>query len=196
MGGERFGVRRRLAGEGAMNELAGVSVQGRVSDAAVELEREFERRLADLSALAFRVAYGVLRRREDAEDVAQEALARAYRSLGKLRDPERFRSWLVRVSWRLALDHRRAGKRRERRELAAAEMAPVPDAEAIAAANEFRGRLWSAIDELPEKLRLVVVLAGIEGHDMRAVAALLDLPEGTVKSRLHLARKRLAARLR
>lgn len=179
-----------------MNELAGISVPVCVSDAAGDRQLEFERRLADSSALAFRVAYSVLRRREDAEDVAQEALARAYQSLGKLRDSERFRAWLVRVCWRLALDHRRAGKRRERRELAVVEMAPAPDAEAIAVAGEFRQRLWTAIDELPEKLRVVVVLAAIEGHDTRAVAALLDLPEGTVKSRLHVARKRLAARLR
>jgi RNA polymerase sigma-70 factor (ECF subfamily) len=55
--------------------------------------------------------------------------------------------------------------------------------------------LWQAIDDLPEKLRLVIVLAGIEGHDMHEVAALLDVPEGTVKSRLFLARKQLRERL-
>jgi len=51
--------------------------------------------------------------------------------------------------------------------------------------------LWNAIDGLSEKLRVVVVLAGIEGHDIREVAALLELPEGTVKSRLFLARQQL-----
>ena len=55
--------------------------------------------------------------------------------------------------------------------------------------------LWAAIEALPEKLRLVVVLAGIEGHDMHEVSALLDVPEGTVKSRLFLARKQLKERL-
>ena len=180
-----------------MNEMAGISIKGFVSRAdSVDFEREFELRLADSGALAFRVAYGVLRQREDAEDVAQEALARAYRHLSRLRDRRRFRSWLVRISWRLALDHRRAGKRRERREQTAADPPPAPDAEEVAAANEFRARLWRAIDALPEKLRVVVVLAGIEGYDLREVAALLELPDGTVKSRLHLARKRLAAMLR
>ena len=52
------------------------------------------------------------------------------------------------------------------------------------------------MDELPEKLRIVVVLAGVEGYDTREVAALLGLPEGTVKSRLYAARKQLAERLR
>src|SRR5450432_4103574 len=58
--------------------------------------REFEARLADCGPLAFRIARGVLRNNADAEDVAQEALLRAYRRFHKLRDPQRFRSWLVR----------------------------------------------------------------------------------------------------
>lgn len=158
------------------------------------VDAEFERGLADSAALAFRVAYGVLRQRQDAEDVAQEALARAHQRLATLRDRDRFRAWLVRISWRLALDHRRSERRRERRELAA--LAPAaPSVEEIAAANEFRERVWRAIDALPEKLRVAIVLASIEGHDVAEVASLLDLPPGTVKSRLHHARRRLAETL-
>jgi RNA polymerase sigma-70 factor (ECF subfamily) len=74
---------------------------------------------------------------------------------------------------------------------------PVParDAEDLAAASQLRERLFAAIDALPEKLRLIVVLAGIRGHDTREVAALFGLPEGTVKSRLHVARRRLQEQL-
>lgn len=180
-----------------MHETAGASIDRRVTPGGVrDLEVEFEARLADSGRLAFRVAYGVLRHREDAEDVAQEALARAYRKLDTLREPERFRSWLVRICWRLALDRRRATKRRERREQAIARPSPEPTAESMAAANEFRDRLWQAIDALPEKLRVVLVLAGIEGYDVGEVAALLEVPPGTVKSRLFLARRSLAERLR
>jgi RNA polymerase sigma-70 factor (ECF subfamily) len=161
-----------------------------------DLEDEFAQRLADSGSLAFRVAYSVLRQREDAEDVAQDALARAYRDLGKLRDRDRFRSWLVRICWRLALRHRRAAKRRERREQAAVDVAPPQSVEEMAQKNEFRQRLWCAIDSLPQKLRVVVVLAAMEGHGVGEVAGLLDLPPGTVKSRLHLARRRLAEALR
>ena len=57
--------------------------------------------------------------------------------------------------------------------------------------KERAAKLWAAIDALPEKLRIAIVLSGIEEHDTREVAALLDLPEGTVKSRLFLARQRL-----
>ena len=57
-------------------------------------------------------------------------------------------------------------------------------------------QLWAAIDALPEKLRVTIVLASIEGHDVREVSALLGIPEGTVKSRLFLARQQLKGLLR
>src|SRR5215510_582822 len=90
---------------------------GSLVTADLELEREFELRLADSSRLAFRVAFSVLRQREDAEDVAQEAFAKAYRSFSQLRDRTRFRAWLVRMTWRMALDRQRANRRRAVREL-------------------------------------------------------------------------------
>src|SRR5262245_25387549 len=159
-----------------------------------DLERDFEARLVESSTLAFRVAFGVLRHREDAEDVAQEAFAKAYRSFRQLRDRDRFRQWLVRMTWRMALDRYRADRRRTAREQKVEVDAEPTTADSVVA-RERAARLWLAIDELPEKLRLVVVLAGIEGHDMKEVAALLDVPEGTVKSRLFVARKQLRERL-
>jgi RNA polymerase sigma-70 factor (ECF subfamily) len=158
------------------------------------LAQEFEGRLRDSGTLAFRVAFAVLRHREDAEDVAQESIARAYRSFSQLRNRERFRAWLVRMTWRMALDRRRGDRRRLEREQIAVPEGP-PSAEALALERQRAAGLWNAIDTLPEKLRLVVVLSGIEGHDTREVAALLRIPEGTVRSRLFLARKSLAEKL-
>ena len=163
-------------------------------------EREFEERLRESAPLAFRVAYGVLRQRQDAEDVAQDALVKAYARFGQLRDRDRFRAWLVRTTWRSAIDRWRSDRRRTTREQVA--LASGPDwtgdrsAEEVAAESERSARLWQAIEALPEKLRLVIVLAAVEGHDIRDVARLLELPEGTVKSRLFLARKSLAESLR
>jgi len=158
-----------------------------VTAAPDELAREFEVRLIESSTLAFRVAYGVLRHREDAEDVAQDAFAKAYRSFRQLRDREKFRAWIVRMTWRMALDRQRSNRRRVTREqVVAIEPTSNPHV-----ANERAAQLWQAIDQLPEKLRMVVVLAGIEGHDMREVSALLDVPEGTVKSRLFKARQQM-----
>ena len=155
---------------------------------------EFEARLRDSGTLAFRVAYGVLRHREDAEDVAQDAFAKAFRNFGQLRDRDRFRAWLVRTAWRLAIDRRRAEMRRAvREETVVAES--EASTEQVASARERAAHLWAAIDTLPEKLRVVIVLSGIEGHDTRQVGALLGIPEGTVRSRLFTARRALAERL-
>ncbi|HEY3162433.1 MAG TPA: sigma-70 family RNA polymerase sigma factor [Vicinamibacterales bacterium] len=159
-----------------------------------ELEREFDARLVESGRLAFRVAFSVLRHREDAEDVAQEAFARAHRHFKQLRDPDRFTSWLVRVVWRLALDRRRGERRRSLREAEHERVRQSVAADAVAA-DERAEMLWKAIDSLPDKLRRVVVLASIEGHDVGAVARLLGIPQGTVKSRLFLARQRIKDQL-
>ena len=159
-------------------------------EAEADLERQFEAAVTDSLALVFRVAYGVLRNKSEAEDVSQEAFAKAHRSVRQLRDREAFRAWLVRITWRLAINRQRSNRRRAARELTAqsqAESVTTTDPLAL----ERAAHLWAAIDALPAKLRIVTVLAAIEGHDLREVAALLALPVGTVKSRLFLARQRL-----
>jgi RNA polymerase sigma-70 factor, ECF subfamily len=161
-----------------------------------DLEREFEQRLRESSDLAVRVAYGVVRQRQDAEEIAQEAFVKAYRSFSSLRDRSAFRSWLFRMTWRLAIDRWRSDRRRIAREQTSWTGATDATAESVASANQRAARLWSAIDELPEKLRQTIVLSAIQGYDVREVASLLGLPEGTVKSRLYLARKALAKRLK
>jgi RNA polymerase sigma-70 factor, ECF subfamily len=174
-----------------MNELAG-RLEGDLLSVGQDDAREFEALLTDSSALAVRVAYGVVRNKQDAEDVAQEAFARAYRNFATLRDRERFRAWLVRMTWRLAIDHVRARKRRQTRDDAAMAVTPqAGDFEADTAARERTARLWQAIDDLPERLRVVVVLASIEGHGLNEVAGLLGVAEGTVKSRMFEARQKL-----
>ncbi len=156
-----------------------------------DLAREFETRLVESSTLAFRVAFGVLRQRQDAEDVAQEAFTRAHGRFRQLRDRDRFRAWLVRMTWRLAINRRRSDQRRASRESILLDPAVASSGEEALAASERARQLWQAVDALPPKLRIAIVLAGIQGHDLLDVARLLGLPEGTVKSRLFLARKRL-----
>jgi len=68
--------------------------------------------------------------------------------------------------------------------------------EDLALSREVEDRIWAEVDRLPEKLRMVVVMAAIEGHDMAEVSRLLEVPVGTVKSRLFHARRALAERLR
>src|SRR6187399_1501074 len=110
-----------------------------------ELEREFEVRLVESSTLAFRVAYGVLRHRQDAEDVAQEALARAHQRFQQLRDRERFRGWLVRLTWRMAIDRRRSDQRRVARETTHAREQPVTTRPDESPGPDRVTALWQAI---------------------------------------------------
>jgi len=156
-----------------------------------ELDREFEARLGESSTLAFRVAFAVLRHRQDAEDVAQEAFVKAYRRFHQLRDRDRFRAWLVRMTWRLAIDRQRQDRRRLARERSDPAGPWSPNVADEVMERDRAVRLWQAIDALPQKLRVVIVLANIQEHDLGATARLLNLPEGTVKSRLFLARRKL-----
>jgi len=164
--------------------------------AQAALRREFEERLAECGPLAYRIARGVLRNNADAEDVAQEALLRAYRRFEGLRDRGRFRAWLVRIAFRLAIDRVRSSKRRQVRETLWSETSSRPSTEDLAATSEFQAYLDRAMDELPDKHRLVLLLGAIEGHSLEEVAEMLSLPVGTVKSRLFFARKQLAEKLR
>jgi RNA polymerase sigma-70 factor (ECF subfamily) len=177
-----------------MNEAAG-HLPGLLVSLDATLEREFEAAVRDSATLAVRVAFGVLRRREDAEEVAQEAFTRASRKFRDLRAPEQFRAWIVRVTWRLAIDRWRSERRRESRERHAGHDVTPRTVEDDALAAERSALLWRAVDALPEKLRAVIILAALQGHDVREVAQLLGIPEGTVKSRLFLARAALAERL-
>ena len=166
---------------------------------AADARREFEERLAACGPLAFRVARGVLRNTADAEDVAQEALLRAYKSFHRLRDRNRFSGWLVRISFRLALDRLRSAKRRERRDAVWSQPAHLPPpatAEDVAASSQFQGHLESALEELPEKLRLVLLLSAMDGYTIEEIAGMIGVPLGTVKSRIFIARKKLAEKLR
>jgi RNA polymerase sigma-70 factor, ECF subfamily len=195
----------RLASKAFMQEL--VLIQpGRTAESELLREaaeaarrREFEERLAECGPLAFRVACGVLRNSHDAEDVAQDALLRAYRRFDRLRDPTRFRAWLVRITFRLALDRVRSTKRREVRETqwSQPDRRPAPPTvEDLAVSGQFQAHLERALDELPEKIRLVLLLAAMQGHTLEEVAATLNLPLGTVKSRLFFGKKKLAEKLR
>lgn len=160
------------------------------------LRREFEDRLTDSSALAFRVARGVLRNDADAEDVAQEALLRAFERFHRLRDRTKFRGWLVRISFRLALDRARSAKRRGVREADWLREQERLQATPPERAQDLQPHLERAMEELPKKLRLALLLSAMQGHTLEEVAVLLAIPIGTVKSRVFFARKQLAEKLR
>jgi RNA polymerase sigma-70 factor (ECF subfamily) len=186
------GHMRRAATEGAMG----------ARDACLNAEElsEFERRLRECHRIVFQVAYGVLRDRSDAEEIAQDAFLRAFQRFASLRDVERFRCWVARAAFRMALNRRRTISRAMRRDRLWLEERPQTsnaeqDAEEDAIGREFEMQLRGAIDRLPEKLREVVLLSAVEELETREIAAILEIPEGTVRSRKHVARRQLLEEL-
>jgi RNA polymerase sigma-70 factor (ECF subfamily) len=158
---------------------------------------DFERLMRESYRLVYQVAYSVLGNAADAEEVAQDTFLSAYRKFDSLRDANKFRPWVARASWRLALNYRRGATRAMGRDgawvasacLASQGASETPETQA--SEREFEVRLRALVDLLPEKLKAVVLLIGVEEMDVRTVAGILGIPEGTVRSRLHLARRQL-----
>lgn len=144
----------------------------------------------------------------EAEDVAQETFVRAYRSLGRFRGASSFHTWLYRIASNLAIDVARKRKRQDGaaysldapievgddeygREIADESNAP----EDISEQHEVQQIVRRAMGELPEKLRDVIVLYELQGESYEDIAESLDVPLGTVKSRLFNARGQLKEKL-
>jgi RNA polymerase sigma-70 factor, ECF subfamily len=177
------------------------SLQGMASEEGARAIRreDLDRLLSASAALAYRVAMSVVRNSSEAEDIAQDALVRAFQKFQHVRDVNRFRGWLVKVTFRLALDRRKSTRRREEREIrwSRPELRPPElSVEEMVASKQFEERLARALEELPKRMRLVVILAAMEGYTMAEVAEILHVSTGTVKSRLFKARKCLAEKLR
>jgi len=153
----------------------------------------FGERIAENQRRVFQIALSVLGNAADAEDVAQEAFLRAYQRFDSLREPEKFRAWVNRIVFRLALNRKRGYCRRLARDTAwqSAETATMVDGAKSAEQQVMLGRLRLEIEQLPEKLRSVLLLSLVEEMDATDVGAVLGIPAGTVRSRLHTARKRL-----
>ena len=128
------------------------------------------------------------------EDVLQEAYLRAFRARGRFRvEAGSFRSWLYRIVYRCCLDELRRTRRRPLPWASALEALPAPAAEPALAA---RDELWRALGELSGEERACVVLVDGLGFDYESAAAILDVPRGTVASRLSRARPLLRRALR
>jgi len=158
---------------------------------------EFADRVAESQRRIFQIAYSVLANPADAEEVAQEVFLKAYRKSHVLRDVEKFRAWVSRMAFRLALNRQRARRRQLARDTAwyASNPDPILDGARSAEQQVSLNRLRNEIDNLPEKLRAVLLLSVVEDMDSSEVASILKIPVGTVRSRLHVARKRLLGAL-
>lgn len=136
---------------------------------------------------------------DDARDVVQEAYLRAYRSIGRFRGEARFTTWMYRITVNCASTQ--MGRRRRHRhdelveDLVVVDTRPDLDPEAQADASDLRARVGGALDQLPPKLRAVVVLRDVYDLPHEAIAAELGISESAAKVRLHRARKKLKEQL-
>ena len=143
---------------------------------------------------AFRAAYLIVRDEAEAQDVAQEAFVRAYRSLARFDVGQPFRPWLLRIVTNLAINSRRSAGRREAMSKRYEQHAPRGAAESpeqAAMAAERAQRVWEAVGalELPDQALLYLRYFLDASEEETAVA--LAKPVGTVKSRLHRALRKL-----
>jgi RNA polymerase sigma-70 factor (ECF subfamily) len=152
----------------------------------------FEQLMRENERVVFQIAFGVLGNASEAQDVTQDAFVQAYAKLASLREPGRFRAWVCTIGRRMALNRLRGNVRAlEREALATKQPAREIDVSAVVEEREFVARVRREIDRLPEKLRAVILLSAVDGLQPTEVAAVLGIPPGTVRSRLHLARKQL-----
>ena len=160
---------------------------------AGEGEDGFGARVAENQRRVFHIAFGILGNRADAEDLAQEVFLRAYQKSSSLREAGSFRAWVNRIAFRLALNRQREIRRRLVRDDTwhAAGFGDTVDESENAEQRLLVARLRNEIAALPQKLRQALQLSIVEDMDAGDVGLVLGIPAGTVRSRLHAARKLL-----
>lgn len=137
--------------------------------------------------------------REEAEDLTQEIFLRLHQNLRQYRGDCPLASWALRLSRNLCIDHYRR-TRQERRSVWLSDeiLAHMPGGDDVQAGAQWREEIeavHTALREMPEDLAEVVLLRDLQGWSLEEVSSSLDLPLGTVKSRLHRARLEVAERV-
>jgi RNA polymerase sigma-70 factor (ECF subfamily) len=180
---------------------------GPVEQSDLELVRRAqrnERGAFDLLVLKYqhkvvKLVARLLRDPTEAEDVAQEAFVKAYRALGSFRGDSAFYTWLYRIAVNTARNAIASKQRRPldyEAELSESEQSNLASRlrhtdtpEATALSEEIRVTVNDAIEQLPEDLRTAIVLREVEGLSYEEIAAAMDCPVGTVRSRIFRARE-------
>lgn len=184
----------------AVAEMSDLVYAARLGD-----DLAFSHLVEQYQAAAHRLAQQILRTEEAASDAVQDALIKVHRALPRFQDGN-FRSWLLRIVTNTCYDYLRSQRRRaavsldQLTEETGVEFqlpgaAEQENPETVIAQQESMQFLLRAIEELPEWHRNVVLLVDVHGYDYAEAADLLNLPLGTVKSRLSRARAALRDKL-
>lgn len=162
----------------------------------------FETLIKQHQVVAYNVALRILGNPEDAQDAAQEALIKVFKGIGSFKVEAQFSTWLYRIVVNTCNDYLRKAKRQSHysldQQIETQEGAmtrevidPGLTPDQIYEGNILKQKVHSAIQALPEQQRTVVVLRDIEGMSYEVIASMLDLPVGTVKSRINRGREAL-----
>lgn len=171
----------------------------------VEARSEFETLLEPLLDPLFATAMRLTRSRADAEDVLQESVMRAWQGFDRFRKDTNFKAWIFKILTNTFISSKRAEKSRPRASVAVEDGAlPAPESEPA-----FEGIEWDrvyaslvdddvkrALDDLPDEFRLPLLLSSMGELSYKEMAAALDVPIGTIMSRLFRGRARIRAALR
>lgn len=174
------------------HELAALVERARQGEVAA-----FERLIGSYQSKVYAFAFAFTGSPDVAQDLAQEALVKVYRSLGSFRFQSAFSTWLYSIVKNAYLDAVKSRAGRERAleepltEREVAELRDAADAEERLLAKESRRALMRALREVPAAYRTVVVLADVQGLGYEEIAGALGVPVGTVKSRLKRGRDAL-----
>lgn len=151
--------------------------------------------------LVYRLIYRLLGRRSDIEDIAQEVFIRAYKGIRKFRGEAEFSTWLTRI----CINYCRKRRRKAKRDSISLEQlmsqgydftdsSALPDR--ILERKECRELVRRAVDNLPQKYRIVIILRYFEAYSCEQIAEILSCPVGTVYSRLFRAHEKLRKQLK
>ena len=163
----------------------------RVREHSADRDAAFAQLFEAYRVRVFTICRHLVRTRADAEDATQEVFVALFRALPGFRGDSSLATFIHRIAVRVGIKH---GVRSSRHGSVPIDEATTaaPGAPEQLEAREDQRRMWAAMDQLSLEHRSVLVLFTIDGLSHREIASILGIPEGTVWSRLHLARKRLA----
>lgn len=145
-------------------------------------KKEFMDKVLETELTLYHVSKSLLQNETDCEDVVQEAILKAYERRNSLRNIEYFKTWLVRITINECYNFKRKYKNTIPYEDVTVNQEEL---------NETHTELYLALQQLDEKKRLPIVLYYIEGYSLSEIAQILQIPNGTIKSRLSKGRKEI-----
>jgi RNA polymerase sigma-70 factor (ECF subfamily) len=159
----------------------------------------FDQLVARHEAAVYRTVLAALRVPADAEEVAQDAFVRAWRSLDRFRGDASFRTWVSTIAWNCAMSQRRRTFNWWRRTVSIEDASDLatsqPDAQQRLGGRELKAQIAGAIEALSPKLRDALLLAESGEHGYDEIGRMLKIPVGTVKWRVSEARRKIRVHL-